>query len=327
MRKSVVLLALCLLPLATAVGCRGGSAAFNPLRRAASPTPWSPPSFLNAAAPLDIPTYDGSGQAAHPDVVYFPKGWHNHKYWMALTPYPNGADSRENPSMLVSDDGQTWSPPASLTNPIVPAPPCDHNSDPDLVYNPANDKLYLYYTRQARSKRCTGQNTNDILLLTSADGVRWSAPQPVMHWNLDSYPLFLSPAVVLVNGTFHMWTAAGSGVLHATSKDGITWSPVQKVDLAATPWHLDVLYVDKQYVMDYVDSPNAGSHLMLATSNDGLQWTTYSSPLLSPSSGWDNERIYRSTLLYDAGARLFKLWYSAKSSSGQWHVGYAESPH
>jgi hypothetical protein len=326
LRKRTFLLALCVLPIIAAAGCHGGIAAFNPLRPAASPTPWSPPAFLNAAAPLDIPTYDGSGQAVHPDVVYFHDGWHGHKYWMAVTPYPNGNDSRENPSMLVSEDGRTWSPPDGLKNPVVPAPSCDHNSDPDLVYNPGNDKLYLYYTRQARSKRCAGQNANDILLLTSGDGVDWSAPQSVMHWNLDSYPLYLSPAVVLVNGTFHMWMAGGGGVLHTTSKDGITWSPVEKVDLAAAPWHLDVLYVDKQYLMDYVDSPNAGAHLMLATSSDGLKWTTDPNPLLSPSNGWDNERIYRSTLLYDASARLFKLWYSAKSDNGQWHIGYAESP-
>jgi hypothetical protein len=318
---------LCLLPLLAAAGCHGGTAALNPLRPGptASPTPFSPPSFHNAAAPLDIPTYDGTGQAVHPDVIYFPKGWHKHKYWMAVTPYPNGNDSRENPSMLVSEDGQTWSPPDGLENPIVSAPSCDHNSDPDLVYNPGNDKLYLYYTRQARANRCAGQNTNDILLLTSGDGVNWSAPQSVMQWNLDSYPLYLSPAVVLVDGTFHMWTAGGGGVLHTTSKDGITWSPVEKVDLAAAPWHLDVLHVDKQYLMDYVDSPNASARLMLATSSDGLRWTTYPDPLLSPSTGWDNERIYRSTLLYDDAARLFRLWYSAKSSNGQWHVGYAES--
>ncbi len=308
-----------------AVGCHGGIAALNPLRPAASPTPFSPPSFHNAASPLDIPTYDGSRQAVHPDVVYFSKGWHGHKYWMAVTPYPYGNDSRENPSVLVSEDGLSWSPPTGLHNPIVSAPSCDHNSDPDLVYNPSNDQLYLYYTRQARSSRCSGENSNDILLLTSSDGADWSAPQSVMHWNLGSYPLYLSPAVVLVDDTFHIWIAGGGGVLHATSKDGVTWSPVQQADIAAKPWHLDVLYVDKRYVMDYVDSPGSGAHLMLATSSDGLTWTTYPNPLLSPTSGWDDDRIYRSTLLYDPDAHLFKLWYSAKGSNGQWHVGYAES--
>jgi predicted GH43/DUF377 family glycosyl hydrolase len=125
-----------------------------------------------------------------------------------------------------------------------------------------------------------------------------------------------------------MWLASNTtAVGYATSPDGVNWSPLATVEVTPAPWHLDVLYVDKQYVMDYVDSPLAGAHLMLATSSDGLKWTTSPNPLLSPTSNWDSERIYRSTLLYDAGARLFKLWYSAKSNDGQWHVGYAESPH
>src|SRR5579884_2655894 len=37
---------------------------------------------------MTIPTYDGSGQAVHPDVVAFDAPWHGAQYWLTMTPYP-----------------------------------------------------------------------------------------------------------------------------------------------------------------------------------------------------------------------------------------------
>jgi len=313
------------------LGCRGSqSAAFGRLPATPSPvpspTPWSPPAFVNAAAPLDIPTYEGSGQVVHPDVAHFPEGWRGHKYWMAMTPYPFDTDSYENPSIVVSDDGLSWSVPEGLENPLAPRPACDHNSDADVVYNPRTDQLYVYYTEQSRADRCPGENGNVVRLVTSPDGVNWSAPQTVMSWSLDRDPLYVSPAVVHVDGVFHMWIANNSNVVgHATSADGIHWSPLDAVNVTPPPWHLDVAHADGEYVMLLVDSPLAGANLRVAMSRDGANWTPAADPVLRPSSGWDDERIYRSTLIYDESARLLKLWYCARSSAGQWHVGYTEA--
>ncbi|MBO9605718.1 MAG: hypothetical protein J7639_07195, partial [Paenibacillaceae bacterium] len=61
-----------------------------------------------------IPTYDGSGQTVHPCVLFFPEGWKGHRYWMAFTPYPDGNDQFENPSLVVSGDGVRWFVPPGL---------------------------------------------------------------------------------------------------------------------------------------------------------------------------------------------------------------------
>ncbi len=66
---------------------------------------WTLPVPMDSAVILSVPTYDSTGQSVHPDVVLFPGGWHGSKYWMAMTPYPFGASSHENPSILNSDDG------------------------------------------------------------------------------------------------------------------------------------------------------------------------------------------------------------------------------
>lgn len=58
---------------------------------------------------------------------------------MAITPYPNGDDAFENPSLLVSQDGLSWDLPCGLRNPLDIKPgtrysdPAHYNSDPDLI--------------------------------------------------------------------------------------------------------------------------------------------------------------------------------------------------
>jgi len=200
-----------------------------------------------------------------------------------------------------------------------------HNSDPDLVYRPDVDELYLFYTVQQRSVRCSSYNRNELRLIRSHDGVRWSAAETVLSWDLAKAPLYLSPGVVYRDGSFELWMAGNGGVVHATSRDGFVWSPVAPVRIDAKPWHLDVEFDEARsaYWMVYVDSPRPGSKLRLATSSDGLSWAVYPAPLLVPGRAWDDNRIYRATFVEGSGT--FRVWYSAESRLGQWHIGYAEA--
>jgi hypothetical protein len=290
-------------------------------------TPASPlqPVLANAETFLSIPTYDGSGQVVHPDIAYFSRGWHGYRYWMAITPYPFGNDQHENVSVVTSNDGVDWIVPPGLVNPLIPVPACDHNSDPDLVYDASTDELYLFYTEQQRGERCGTLNENRLRLLKSSDGVHWSSPQTVITWDLAGAPLYLSPGVTFRRGSFEVWLAGGSGVMHATSNDGANWSPLEPVHIEALPWHLDVVYLEarSEYWMLFVDSPLAGSNLRLATSKDGIKWAVYPAPLVAPGSSWDDERIYRATFLL--GADGLRVWYSAKNQMEEWHVGYTEA--
>ncbi|MBX6361373.1 MAG: hypothetical protein IRZ03_15000, partial [Acidobacterium ailaaui] len=100
----------------------------------------------NADTPLYIPCYDGSIQAIHPKVLYFPNKFNGYYFWMAYTPYPNGTTGYENPSIAVSQDGFLWMTPNGLTNPITPKPEGNEKvylSDTHLVYN--GTKLELWY--------------------------------------------------------------------------------------------------------------------------------------------------------------------------------------
>jgi hypothetical protein len=97
---------------------------------------YSPTGLINADQNLNIPTYDGSGQNVHPSLVYFEEPFNSWKYWMAITPYADSNEDLENPSIVVSNDGNTWQVPEGLTNPIIPHPGGqEFNSDPTLFYD------------------------------------------------------------------------------------------------------------------------------------------------------------------------------------------------
>jgi hypothetical protein len=68
----------------------------------------------------------------------------------------------------------------------------------------------------------------------------------------------------------------------------------------------------------------AGARLCLATSSDRINWHFSSGYLLDvgASGQWDDSVIYRSSTILD-GTTL-KIWYSARSTGAQWHVGYTE---
>ena len=232
----------------------------------------------NAKEFLVTPTYDGSGVAVHPDVVYFEKAWHGYKYWLVFTPYPGGhayhGNPYENPCILAGNNGSDWEVPPGLANPLVAAPPgaCptreipppptsapgrfSHNCDPDMVYNDDTDELWVYYLEGIES--LGDEATATLKLLTSKNGMEWSEPQALMRSPFSQAEArrsptcdnARSPAIVKQGRLWHMWCEIGRGddnrVEYRRSDDGMNWSHPQKVELAQqgyAPWHLDVIYV------------------------------------------------------------------------------------
>lgn len=290
--------------------------------------------FSNAAENLTIPTYEGSGQAIHPDVLYFADGWNGYKYWMAFTPYPNTNAVYENPSIVVSEDNQNWSVPTGLTNPIDEKPTLGYNADPDLVYNDSTDELWMYYLQYDSS---IPTNTVYLMLTKSGDGITWTEPVSLLSWDLDVVAdNERSYAIIKQGSNWYYWAQTNLSsvthrVVYRSSSDGETWSSPTNVVFSSTPsptpWHLNVIYVPStsEYWMLY-SAPASGGKMYFSKSTDRINWTYYSLPVLIPGSSgsWDDHTLYRPTLLYDETNDLMQMWYSAMKNTNEWHTGYTE---
>ncbi len=266
---------------------------------------------------LDLRTYDGSDQTVHPDYAAPTAPWRRRYFYLALTPYPMGASTYENPSLYASFDGVKWKAAPNAPIPLA-RPEQGHLSDPDVVHAPIRNELLLYY-RQA------GQ-TDRIFLTRSTDGAKWTLPRTLFDGPRNGV---LSPAVVRrSSGDWRMWSInAGAGCQGGTtavelrrSSDGVNWSAPEPVALPNPPgqfaWHIDVAWIPSRaefWALFPVKAPGtcATTAVFLATSADGVNWRTLPSPVMTAGAiPAFADVVYRSTFAYDAQRDVVTLWFS-----------------
>jgi hypothetical protein len=289
----------------------------------------TPDPFVDAIRPgrLVIPTYDGSGQATHPDVLLersetggsAPRGIERDASGahliLVMTPYPFSNDKLENPSLLVSDDGMTFTAPPGIAAPLVPPPPYDHNNDPDLRRDPRTGDYEILYLEALRPDRQT------LVALRSRDRRTWTRRDAVVYDLHRGDPFIVSPAALDAGGQTHLfYVDTADRKLHTmVSADGATWDPRSAapvaIDLGAVhAWHVDALRGDGGYALlisGYVDQFEH-QDLYLATSPDLVTWTLRPQPLLDhrdPALGV--ESLYRSTGVVDHGTLV--VWYAMQT--------------
>jgi hypothetical protein len=293
----------------------------------------------NAKTYQRTPTYDGSGQAVHPSVIYFPKAWNGYQYWMAMTPYPSSKSRYENPSILGSNDGKTWVVPSGLTNPIDSGASIGgagtYTSDPELFYNASNDRLICYY-------RWCNSTRDRLYCKCSSDGVTWSNRVLLMT---GEFGALIAPSVQLVGSTYYMWVnndtpgasrgnCAANKIVRYSSNNGTKWgsaticSILGKISGGRYEWHGEVRYANNTYI-DLMDSSTGNTPsnniLIVLESSNGVTWTISSDPFLSKSrttNTWDSTGIYRSTFVLFGNT--MDIWYSAFNSKNP-HMGFTSA--
>lgn len=273
---------------------------------------------------LCTPTYlTSSNQATHPDVYYNASSVFGWKYWMAMAPYPGSNDDYENPSLIASNDGFNWYIPENVTNPITPAPAdlSDHLADTDLLYD--DGKLYIYYLNVS--------DTTD-LKCKSFNGTTVSSEYSL------GVP-YLSPSVILVDGTYYIYVVDISTPTPQTVKIYSSSSPlgpfsyVQDASISTAPagkdfWHMNVM-----------DDGTGGYHFLFMCCNQGTSGvggamyyghsddlfniSLQSTPILSPSGSaadWDGSNVYRASGIPDESG--IDVWYGAMSTTSIWNIGF-----
>lgn len=322
-------LSLCVLaPLAA---CGGESPVTTP-RSVEPPSSIVPPETPSAPASglaaLPLLTYDGSGQAVHPDVAV-----NEAHAALVLTPYPFGNADFENPAVYLPA-GNEWTVPRGMANPLVKANE-GYLSDPDMLFDNDSRQWWLYYRQYTKE--------NVISLIRSADRRSWSAPVEVARGNGQS---IVSPSIVR-RGTgdwlmysvnaFDGCTSSLTLVEQRRSTDGIRWSAPRRVGIDAIdgllPWHLEVQWIPSrhEYWMLFSGKPLTSCNapaMYLATSADGVTWTTHPNPILEHGELFALEDIvYRSSFLYDEKRDVVLLWHSgarAETDGFHWSIAAEE---
>lgn len=282
----------------------------------------TPPAPVWPSGPVATPTYDGSGRAVHPSVVYVPAGWNGWKFWMGMTPFPNGDKLYENPSILVSNDGRAWQVPTGLTNPAI-AERTDGGNYADVHLLLDGGTLYMYYNLLEPTDTETG-----MWVTTSTDGLIWTAPQRIIA--AGDYEHILSPAVVKEPGGYAMYVVDNTVtpyLLRRRTATGPTgpWSAPETVPITIPggwrPWHIDVQRIEGRYLMHLCDNQNPRRG-WLASSVDGLDWQV--APSSQDASSWATS-VYRCAIQRIAHG-VYGLWVGGVAPGNIWRIGYVTIP-
>jgi predicted GH43/DUF377 family glycosyl hydrolase len=115
------------------------------------------------------------------------------------------------------------------------------------------------------------------------------------------------------------------------SKDGVEWTkPV--IVLGPNPntdWEKDinrpvVIKNGERYQMWYTGQARGRSWIGYASSNDGKTWRRESDrPVLSADSPWEKVAVMCPHVVYDAKAKLYRMWYSGGEQNEPNAIGYA----
>ena len=298
-------------------------------------TNYNTEAYENGYIPLEeyAPEYSyGSDGATHPDCLFFAQGFNGYKYWMTYTPYPAFEDGYENPCILVSNDLENWKIPEGGINPIEPRP-YDHkranlyNSDTDLVYNPTTKQIECWWRKYVKKDK-------KILIYRkcSKDGVHWGNKELMISSDNMSKKDYLSPAVLFENGVYKMWSVDPRNdykvVYQEFNPKTKTWSKERIIKIEYTSenmqtWHLSVTHTPKGYEMAISASKSTAINhqsmdLYYCYSTDNKDYTM-ADTMLQPSRSthnWDNQGIYRSTLLY-ANGKYYLFYPGLTSEYGQ----------
>ena len=286
---------------------------------------------------LNIPTYDGSGQVVHPDVIT-----KDGRFIMTITPYAYSDLDLENPSIYVSGDGINFQPPEGVTNPLVFNPPNGYNDDPDLVFDPKSGNYFIYYNETPRD-----YDKQYLDVLQSPDLVNWTHRRLTEFRTKGSDPFIVSPAIVISNKTYFMFHVEidTDAVRHSPnvcvrdphkhqirvmlSQDGINWDKHVDEGIAIdapadfNPWHMNIVQGNGRYYMlvnGYRSGFCDGHNLYLAVSDDLTHWHFIQQPIVAAGKEFYNSKIiYRSAAVVN-GDDMY-VYFSFYTYDHQWLLG------
>ena len=273
---------------------------------------------------LFIPTYDGSGQAVHPDILKIDKS----HYYLAFTPFPYSDIKFENPSLLFSNNGIDFNPIPELENPLAgPLTGKAFCNDPDISFY--DSTYYLMY-----QEAFPGDSQN-VILLKSVDAVNWSNKKIIIHQDLKKGDNFsVSPTILRKNSIFNFFYVDITNknvIKQMTSNSFESWDyqGSEKIDINIpddlSPWHIDVFEnaIKGEFYMlisAYKENFNY-QDLYIAKSTDLKMWDLKEEPIIIHSSSFFNSRsIYRSSGLIENRNDLL-IYFSFKTYSNEWQIG------
>jgi predicted GH43/DUF377 family glycosyl hydrolase len=168
---------------------------------------------------------------------------------------------------------------------------------------------------------------------TSSAWVKYSG-NPVLG---GQYGTCFDISVLKEDPGYRMWVSwrPQHSIALVTSKDGLNFNGMPQAVLGprASGWENDdvnrpvVIKLKDGYHMWYTGQADGHSAIGYAISPDGITWKRMSDkPVLSADVPWEKVAVMCPDVMWDARAKLYKMWYSGGEQYEPDAIGYATSP-
>jgi hypothetical protein len=175
------------------------------------------------------------------------------------------------------------SPGKLAARPLYRDPPFDNPTDPVFTYNAETKKWFMYYTQRRGGGIALIHGTKIGIATSEDNGATWKYLGTAgITYGQDQHPAdytYWAPEVIWVADKYHMYLSYVPGIftdwnhpreiVHLTSKDGIKWDTVGKVDLKSGKvidacviqlpdgnWRMFYKDEEKPMALSYADSPD-----------------------------------------------------------------------
>ena len=205
---------------------------------------------------IKIDTFDGSGGTTHPCIMLFEKKYNNYKYYLIHTPYDNHNTELENPSLCVSNDGETFIYPKGINNPLLPISKRDKSkvakyyNDNFLLYENKELQVWYRYTIENKSKD-NPSLFHQLYRIKTINGVDFTEPELMID---NDGIWYLSSSIIKIGKTYYLYYFDKDYKMHCrTSNDLYDWDKPINVEInnyKGNIWHGEVkVYNKKLYLL------------------------------------------------------------------------------
>lgn len=274
--------------------------------------------------------------AVHPCVRHIPEGVGGYDWWMALTPYQDYDETKENILLYCGVSASAGKPPVTwkFVREVCGTHPRGFNSDPNLFFY--RKKLWILWREWGTENLPEGCDLCCIRCCTTEDGVQFSEPETVA---LNRYGVpgtegdtTMCPCADYDSTGLYMYGSVYQYKPHLKPR-GISrykWDGEKFVDpvfalngrISFDLWHFDLFrYGDYLY---QIVTGQFGNAIMIGRSSNGLDFTYSGRPLLC------NPFFLKKNYYYKASAQvvddMLYVFYPKKKPSGKLRISMRLMP-